>query len=92
MSIVVAIEKPNNTENIRNMTIPAFAEAASASTPKNCPIHTEFTEWFSDCRMFTPSDGNANKNNVLPTGPMVRSRWDFGEDIGSVMANVRTEG
>ena len=72
--MVVAMVKPNKVENIKNMMSPALADAASASSPKNWPIHTELTEWFSDWRMFTPSDGNANRNKVFATGPMVRSR------------------
>jgi hypothetical protein len=56
------------------MMSPAFADAASASSPKNFPIQTELTELLTDWRMFTPSEGSANKNNVLATGPTVRSR------------------
>ena len=53
---------------------PALAEAASASSPKNLPIQTELTELFNDWSMLTPRDGSANANNVLATGPTVKSR------------------
>ncbi len=74
IKMVVAMEKPNSAENIRNMISPALADAARASSPRNWPIQIELTELFSDCNMLTPSDGNANRNNVLATGPTVRSR------------------
>ena len=74
INIVVAMVKPNNVENIKNMMSPAFADAASASSPRNFPIQTELTELLIDWRMFTPSEGSANNNNVLATGPTVRSR------------------
>ena len=66
----------------------ALNVAASASSPRNRPIHTALTELFSDCRMLTPSDGSAKRNKVLATGPVVRSRWDLGAVIGGVMAKV----
>ncbi len=64
---------PNTVPNIRKKMLLALTVAVRAASPSTWLTQMALAEPFSDCRMFEPITGRANRIRVLAIGPVVRS-------------------